>query len=331
MDPVLALAIVSFGAFLIVLITAIIYVFSVRSYLLESSDLSGPSSDNLRDDLAEQRASIERLGAALTHHTEQLAATASTHPTSEDAYSGLHGVLSAQSDTVDTLLRLVSDQGNRLEGIDERLARQTTRLDHLVSALERGSGVAVQDDESLNALIRAQSNQLMGISTRLDQWSAASSRSDEKLAEQARILAELDRELAAQAQVVQKLDGKVNEHTTMLVAAAAERREQSGRLDRILQQLGQMIPLVNRVIPTPQPHHHGEDRLTDIKGIGPVYASKLYEAGVESFRQLATMTPDEILILLNLPEWRRRGVNPQNWIEQAQTLASQREKVESVP
>jgi predicted flap endonuclease-1-like 5' DNA nuclease len=57
----------------------------------------------------------------------------------------------------------------------------------------------------------------------------------------------------------------------------------------------------------------------------------LYEAGVESFRQLATMTPDEILILLNLPEWRRRGVDPQSWIEQAHTLASQREKVESVP
>lgn len=328
MDPVLALAIVSFGTFLIILVTAIIYVVSVRPYLLEPSqtDSSELLGEDLRGELAGQRAVLEQLGADLAHHTEQLAAT---RPISEDAYTGLHSVLSAQSDTVNSLLRLVSEQGNTLAGIDERLARQTTRLDHLTNALESRSGASVSGPD-LNALIQAQSNQLVGISTRLDQWSTASARSDEKLAEQARILAELDRELAAQAQVVQKLDGKVNEHTTMLVTAAAERREQAGRLDRILQQIGQVVPLVNRVVPVPQPHHDRDDRLTDIKGIGPVYASKLYEAGVQSFRQLATMTPEEIYTLLNLPEWRRRGVNPQSWIEQAQTLAAQREKVESV-
>ncbi len=271
MDPVLALAIVSFGAFLIVLVTAIIYVFSVRPYLLDSSQLGGSDSTggDLYDELAGQRAVIEQ------------------------SYSGLRGTLTAQSETVNSLVRLVGEQGDKLDGIGQRLTRQEGRLDRMADA--------------------------------------ASARSDEKLTEQARLLAELDRELADQSQVVHKLDGKVNEHTTLLVAAAAERREQSSRLDRILQQLGQVIPLVNKVAPAAEPHHHGEDRLTDIKGIGPVYASRLYEGGVESFRQLASMTPEEILILLNLPEWRKRGANVQGWIEQAQILASQREKVEGAP
>lgn len=328
MDPVLALAIVSFGAFLIVLVTAIFYVFSVRPYLLESAPPASP--ERLNEELAGQRMAIERLSTALAHHTEQLASAAAARPVSDDSYRGLQGVLSAQSETVNSLVRLVNEQTRQLAGIDERLARQDTRLNRLANVVETHPGMVFPTGyEPLNALIQAQSDQLVGISTRLDQWIAAAPQSDDKLAEHARILAELDRELAAQAQVVQKLDAKVNEHTTMLVTAAAERHDQAGRLERMLQQIGLMVPLLNRLVTVPL--HHGQDRLTDVKGIGPVYASKLYEAEIHTFTQLAALTPEEIHTLLKLPEWRKRSVDAQSWIDQAHTLASQREKAERVP
>jgi predicted flap endonuclease-1-like 5' DNA nuclease len=178
------------------------------------------------------------------------------------------------------------------------------------------------------SLTFAQADKLAEVSARLDEWAAAHARSDEKLTENARILAELDRELAAQAQIVRLLDTKVSEHTTMLVTAATERREQAGLLQRILSQIGQIVPALSKAASAPA--HPGQERLTDIKGIGPVYASKLYEAGIQTFRQLAAMTPEELYTLLNLPQWRLRSVNAQDWIEQAEHLASQREKVENL-
>ena len=69
-----------------------------------------------------------------------------------------------------------------------------------------------------------------------------------------------------------------------------------------------------------------QDRLTDIKGIGPVYSGKLHEAGIHTFKQLASLTPDELVALINVPAWR---IDAESWIEQARLLASQREKLEA--
>jgi len=69
--------------------------------------------------------------------------------------------------------------------------------------------------------------------------------------------------------------------------------------------------------------------LTDIDGIGPVYAGKLYEAGITTFRQLAEMAPDELDELIGAPEWRARSMDTASWIAQAEELASQREKDET--
>ena len=62
-----------------------------------------------------------------------------------------------------------------------------------------------------------------------------------------------------------------------------------------------------------------------------MYASRLYEAGIQTFRQLAAMTPEEVYPLLKLPEWRLRSADVSDWIEQAEHFASQREKVENLP
>ncbi|MBI5959675.1 MAG: hypothetical protein HY866_13115 [Chloroflexi bacterium] len=326
MDPVLALAIVSLGAFAITLITAIFYVSAVRKQILDPvPQISGGIGEELREELDGQRAAIERLHESLVHHTEQLA-LAANRAAPGDIPADLRGVMSAQTDTSYTLLRLMREQRDQFAGFDARLIRQDEKLERLSSAFD--SRLNAPGYESLTSLIQAQADKLVTIGARLEQWGAEGLRRDEKLTEHARILAELDRELAEQAQAAQILDSKVSEHTTMLVTAATERREQTGLLERLLQQIGQMAPILSRAAaPTPRP---GQDRLTDIKGIGPVYASKLYEAGVQTFRQLAAMTPDEIYLLLNEPAWRVKVVKAQSWIEQAQMFAAQREKVEQI-
>jgi predicted flap endonuclease-1-like 5' DNA nuclease len=273
MEPVQALAIVSLGAFVGVLVTAVFYVAAWRTRLNEPESLNavGAADESLYDE--------------------------------------------------------PSDRAAALVGIGERLDRQEQKLDRLQTRLDNPT--PTPDQAQMMALVEAQTGKLSQISAHLDAWALEHARSDEKLNEHARTLAELDQELAAQAQAVRLLDTKISEHTTMLVTAAAERREQAGLLQRILDQIGQMIPSLTRLSKAP-PLRPGQDRLTDIRGIGPVYASKLYEAGIQTFRQLASMTPEEIYNVLNLPAWRMRSANAANWIEQAEHFASQREKVEGL-
>jgi predicted flap endonuclease-1-like 5' DNA nuclease len=335
MEPVQALAIVSLGAFVGVLITALIYVATVRPRLLEPESLSavGALDKKLHEELIEQRVAVEKLNSALAHHTEQLALSAAG-ATSGEAFADLRGVLSSQTDAVKTLTGLLDEQADKLAGFDDRLSRQDDKLDRLESKLDSRliAPSPGADQEQLTALIQAQADRLVQIGARLDEWTATRVRSDETLDEKltghARVLAELDRELAAQAQTVRMLDTKVNEHTTMLVTAATERREQAGLLQRILDQVGQVVPALTKAARSAPPP--GQDRLTDVNGIGPVYASRLYEAGIQTFRQLAAMSPEELYALLSLPQWRMRSVDAPSWIEQAEHLASQREKVEKI-
>jgi predicted flap endonuclease-1-like 5' DNA nuclease len=265
------------------------------------------------------------------------------HALPGEQINALHGMLRSQADTVETLNGLLNEQGIKLNGLEQRIERIDDRLEGIPSAEDHGTLVALIQaqsehldrrlsefspggDEALRALVQTQADRLLAISTRLDQWAAAQAREDERLAEHARLLAALDREMAEQAQIVQQLDARAGEHTTMLITAANERREQSGLLDRTMQQLAQLFPLLNQLIE--KPPRPGQDRLTDIIGIGPAFSGKLYEAGIHTFRQLAAMTPEEINTLINVPKWR--AVDAESWIEQAKLLASQREKVEHI-
>jgi len=79
------------------------------------------------------------------------------------------------------------------------------------------------------------------------------------------------------------------------------------------------------------PLRPGQDRLTEIRGIGPVYAGRLYKAGIQTFAQLASMTPDELYRLLDEPKWRLRAIDAESWIRQAAARAAPNEKDERAP
>lgn len=391
MDPVQALAILSLGAFVGVLVTAAFYIFTVRPRLMESAPAGTAAGldDDLRGELVAQRVALDDLNAALARHAAQLKAAASQRAPDEQL-AMLSGLLQVQNEAVEALTGLLNEQMARLAAIDERLKRppaalpqtappagaagdllpeiaaqlvaqsekldrledrladapaavatlppeiaaqlaaQTEKLDRLAGQVAPSSGdpAATESYQRLAALIQQQADRLASIGARLDEWAAARTPGDDRLAEHGRVLADLDREMAAQAEAVQRLDSKVAEHTTMLLTAATERREQSGLLQRVLEQIAQMFPVLKQL--TEAPPRPGQDRLTDIKGIGPVYAGKLYEAGVQTFKQLAAMTPEELYALISEPAWRMRSIDAENWIEQARHLASQREKVETI-
>ncbi len=319
MDAVQALAILSLGAFVTVLLTAVFYVFTIRPRLLEPVSLAavGMLDDKLQAELSEQREQVAQLNAALLHHTETLSRTSA--PTLDTgALDELHTLLTAQTETARQITELLHKHGQRLSVLDERIGRLTTRVGTLAEV----------DFGAVRATLQVHGERLEAIGERIEAWGTAQAEYDERLATQARTLAQIDRALAAQAQITQRLDEKLGEHTTLLVDAASEHREQGGLLRQIETQIARLFPLLNRILDVPL--RPSQDRLTDIKGIGPVYAGKLYEAGIQTFKQLAAMSPEEILTLLNMPRWRTRSVDVQEWIEQAKHLASQREKVESI-
>lgn len=332
------LAIIMVGAFLMVLATAIFYVFAFRPRLKESSSMamSERIDEELREDLKEQRTALERLNAALARHTLQL----ENAVLPDEALTGVHSMLALHADAVKSLTGLVQDQASKIAGIDDRLIHQDVRFERIEHQLAAQiADLPRVDYDYLTGVIQTQSDQLAAISRRLEegavsqpQTSAAHSRRpdstlDSTLSEHARILAELDRELAAQATLIQGVGEKVSNHAGLLAAAAEERRHQTTLVERVLDQVAQIVPAVNKLIVTPRA---GQDRLTDIKGIGPVYAARLYEAGIQTFRQLAVMTPEEIHVLMDEPIWRKKSIHPASWIEQARHLASQREKVERI-
>ena len=63
----------------------------------------------------------------------------------------------------------------------------------------------------------------------------------------------------------------------------------------------------------------GGDDLTLIRGIGPAFASRLAEADVISFADVATSSPEALQAIIAAPDWRHPDY--QDWIEQAQRLA----------
>lgn len=68
------------------------------------------------------------------------------------------------------------------------------------------------------------------------------------------------------------------------------------------------------------------DPLIDINGIGPVYQQKLFDAGIYTFEQLASMTPDQIAAIIQPEEWQNVDFN--RWIAEAAQFASRQQMKE---
>lgn len=65
-----------------------------------------------------------------------------------------------------------------------------------------------------------------------------------------------------------------------------------------------------------QPSPVTGDDLTQIQGVGAVFARRLKEAGINTFAQLAAQTPAQLEAICQAPAWRKPDY--QSWIYQAQ-------------
>lgn len=352
MDPVQALAILSLGAFLAGLITAAFYVFTVRPRLLDSvgpTPQTAAMNDRLEASLddqqalfmqiqttlkrldqgfEDQRSVIERLSMASERHTRELSAAADLVSTGSAFDADLRGMLNAQTDAVQSLSILLENQVKRFSQIDARLVKQGESLQRLEQLRFAHQSQTSAELTRIASMIQSQSEHVAALSERVDGLDAASEQASSGVGDAARVhvLGELSNELANQATAIRQLDVRLREHTLLLQTAADERREHGGVLDGLRAQISDVFPQLTRLVGTPiKP---GQDRLTDIRGIGPVYSSKLRDAGVETFEKLADMSPEEVLDLIDEPLWRERSIDSASWIEQARERVAQRKKVE---
>jgi predicted flap endonuclease-1-like 5' DNA nuclease len=67
----------------------------------------------------------------------------------------------------------------------------------------------------------------------------------------------------------------------------------------------------------------GRENLEAIKGIGPVYARRLREAGIQTFEQLSQLTPERLGDILG-ERYKRLFSNQETILAQAKDFAQQR-------
>lgn len=77
-------------------------------------------------------------------------------------------------------------------------------------------------------------------------------------------------------------------------------------------------PPTFRVVTSPSipPRPSDPDDLTEVNGIGPVFARRLMEGGISTFTELAAASPDRLAELTGVPESRVT-----DWISQADAWA----------
>ncbi|MBP6471598.1 MAG: hypothetical protein KBE23_02195 [Chloroflexi bacterium] len=70
-------------------------------------------------------------------------------------------------------------------------------------------------------------------------------------------------------------------------------------------------------VATPKPSPKRDD-LTLINGIGPTFARRLYDGGIDTFAKLAAAQPEEVKVLAKLAVWQ---ADPATWIAAAKEMA----------
>jgi predicted flap endonuclease-1-like 5' DNA nuclease len=60
------------------------------------------------------------------------------------------------------------------------------------------------------------------------------------------------------------------------------------------------------------------DDLTKINGIGPTFASRLMEANIATYQQLAELSIDQVRDITQVADWQ---ADPEDWIAQAKSIA----------
>jgi len=231
-----------------------------------------------------------------------------------------------------------------LQALNESLVRHSSLIARLPTSFEVRAPVdreaLAHKLDALQTALTEQSRVLARLEREIDALGSDVGMRDE--------LAAVQEELGSQQvalRILHDLVSALNEGTLNLSATLTaqkdalitlqERQEQNAEMLQVLQdQIGQILIAQQtsaRMLDTlaSQPvRGAGKARtggLQDIRGIGPVYARRLKEKGIETFEQLAILTPDELYAVLDVPRWR---FDAEKWIAQARMFAEEQKETE---
>jgi len=283
-DPVLVMAILSFGLFAGMVATGIFYLAIVRPRLLELDRIERRNSDPLP----------RIIDMGKPEYLEEV----------QSSLADLRSTLETVHQQSDTQL---DQQRITLQQLGEKIVTRLENLGQIEMMLRDTRQDITNQQQVYQALIDqlrvySQDTQRQ-IVTLNQQMQQQDQRLTELLSQQAGQLSELSQ----QSKVI------------------AEQTQHRGFLDTLARQISGLTSNFNGLKRQRPPFIPA--RLSDIRGIGPVYSGMLHEAGIVDFEQLAALTPDEVRNLIHVPRWRR--INAESWIEQAKLFASQRRKLES--
>ncbi|MEK7807446.1 MAG: helix-hairpin-helix domain-containing protein [Chloroflexota bacterium] len=140
-------------------------------------------------------------------------------------------------------------------------------------------------------------------------------------------LAELTAEVERLQNILSKHNQTVNDYEGEIEELRARNVEQDQVLDQLRvaqtedeRQLAAIESEIDRArVEAEKPKPAPEQGLRMITGIGPVYAQRLKDAGIESYADLAKLTPQEVRDIMKVQKWQR--LDADSWIAQAVELS----------
>ncbi len=361
MDPILALAILTFLIFLALCVLGLVYLAIIRPGLLAQERAAAPPAprpatpdpvtrgiggggDSLpleNADIADLKETLDSLLASVvsgnTRNSQQLDAQLEKIRQIHERLNVQDAHLTQLGQRMDSLREDIQQQEGLMKNatnilqelgqtgalailagrmadmgeVVDSLAGQLTDQEDLVREIHAQAAPAYAS-ETLYSMLAEQAQMLDRLAVRLQAV-------DSQLPEGG---PGLDDEATQLHATLTQLQTQITQQETLLHDLAAG--EMSDKLDDILSKLNKVDSSVS-VVKSRKPPAHA-DRMTDIKGVGRVFASMLAERGIDTFEELTAFSPDELRNLFTVPRWR--GIDAESWIEQAQNLALAKAKTE---
>lgn len=226
----------------------------------------------------------------------------------------------------------ISVQAN--EALQERLQESQARLEEVEE-------LRLEAEEQLQTAVAAQ-NRLQGDVQLMEGEIATLEAKIEQLSQPQGMTAEIEQKIVAAEAQLAALELEKDAANVRLEQAEIANVEQNAKIEDLLKQLDeaealrQQLANAHEKIKTADHHiqtlqskmdevqtkmnYSGKSQLQLIRGIGPTYARRLNEFGIQSFADLAECEAEQIGDIIKKKNWQ--SVNIQDWIDEAKALAA---------
>lgn len=191
-------------------------------------------------------------------------------------------------------------ENNRLVGdvqlMEAEIFTLENKVEQLTPALEQAQGQVAE----LEQKVLAAETQLAAVEAERDNAQVQLQQAELVNVEQNATIATLQQKLQEAEAIQQQL-------------AVAEEKLQTA--DAHIQKLQDTMEDVQTKM-----NYSGKSELQLIRGIGPVYARRLNEFGIQSFADLADCNPEQVASIIKKKNWQ--AVDIQNWLDEAKALAA---------